>query len=88
MAEVAQVRSDISSLHPIRITKLVHAICRYSAFIALYPPGFLSEAWLVYLSLTQAANVSLPYRVYLLLGFLSYIPGKPPVREFSQCIIC
>lgn len=49
---------------------------RYSAFIVLYPPGFVSEAWLVYLALTEAANVSLPYRTYLLLGFLSYIPGE------------
>jgi very-long-chain (3R)-3-hydroxyacyl-CoA dehydratase len=48
---------------------------RYSAFTVLYPPGFLSEAVLVYRALVNA-DVSLPYRVYLFLGFLSYIPGK------------
>lgn len=30
----------------------------------------------MYLALTQTSGVSLPYRVYLLLGFLAYIPGK------------
>lgn len=49
---------------------------RYSAFIVLYPPGFASEAWLVFLALTRATDVSLPYRAYLFMGFLSYIPGK------------
>ena len=50
---------------------------RYSAFIVLYPPGLISEAWLVYLALTTTSGVSLPYRIYLLLGCLTYIPGKP-----------
>jgi hypothetical protein len=49
---------------------------RYSAFIVLYPPGLISEAWLVYLALTETSGVGLPYRIYLLLGFLTYIPGK------------
>jgi hypothetical protein len=49
---------------------------RYSAFIVLYPPGLISEACLVYLALTETSGVSLPYRIYLLLGFLTYIPGK------------
>ena len=48
---------------------------RYSAFIVLYPPGLISEAWLVYLALTTTSGVSLPYRIYLFLGFLTYIPG-------------
>lgn len=30
----------------------------------------------MYLALTETSGVSLPYRVYLLLGFLAYIPGK------------
>jgi hypothetical protein len=54
-------------------------LCRYSAFIVLYPPGLISEAWLVYLALSQTTAVSLPYRIYLLLGFLTYIPGKSSV---------
>jgi very-long-chain (3R)-3-hydroxyacyl-CoA dehydratase len=49
---------------------------RYSAFIVLYPPGLVSEAWLVWLALTKTTGVSLPYQVYLLLGFLTYIPGE------------
>jgi very-long-chain (3R)-3-hydroxyacyl-CoA dehydratase len=49
---------------------------RYSAFIVLYPPGLISEAWLVWLALTETTGVSLPYRAYLLLGFLTYIPGE------------
>jgi hypothetical protein len=44
--------------------------------MVLYPPGLISEAWLVYLALTTTSGVSLPYRIYLLLGFLTYIPGK------------
>jgi hypothetical protein len=36
----------------------------------------ISEAWLVYLALTQAVDVGLLYRGYLLLGFLMYIPGE------------
>jgi hypothetical protein len=55
---------------------------RYSAFIVLYPPGLISEAWLVYLALMETTGVSLLYRVYLLLGFLTYIPGK------SRHVIC
>jgi hypothetical protein len=55
---------------------------RYSAFIVLYPPGLISEAWLVYLALTETSGVGLPYRIYLLLGFLTYIPGK------SRSFIC
>jgi very-long-chain (3R)-3-hydroxyacyl-CoA dehydratase len=58
---------------------------RYSAFIVLYPPGLISEAWLVYLALTQTAAVSLPYRIYLLLGFLTYIPGKSSVVLRASC---
>ncbi|KAI9152038.1 Very-long-chain (3R)-3-hydroxyacyl-CoA dehydratase [Paramyrothecium foliicola] len=54
---------------------------RYSAFIVLYPPGLFSEAYLVYLSLTTTDNVGLPYRIYLFLGFLSYIPATPSVAE-------
>jgi very-long-chain (3R)-3-hydroxyacyl-CoA dehydratase len=49
---------------------------RYSAFIVLYPPGLASEAYLVYLALTRAVDVSLPYWIYLLLGLLSYIPAS------------
>jgi len=49
---------------------------RYSAFIVLYPPGLISEAWLVYLALTEVTNVGLLYRIYLLLGFLTYIPAS------------
>ncbi|CAI6096528.1 unnamed protein product [Clonostachys chloroleuca] len=49
---------------------------RYSAFIALYPPGLFSEACLVFLSLSRAENVSLPYRAYLIAGFLSYMPAS------------
>jgi hypothetical protein len=30
----------------------------------------------VYLALTETSGVGLPYRIYLLLGFLTYIPGK------------
>ncbi|KAI0602939.1 tyrosine phosphatase-like protein [Biscogniauxia sp. FL1348] len=48
---------------------------RYSAFIVLYPPGFLSEAWLVYLSLSRAAGISPLYKSYLFLGLASYLPA-------------
>ncbi|KAH7327509.1 protein tyrosine phosphatase [Rhexocercosporidium sp. MPI-PUGE-AT-0058] len=47
---------------------------RYSAFVVLYPPGILSEAWLVYVCLTQAEGIGRPYRTYLLLGLMSYLP--------------
>lgn len=59
---------------------------RYSAFIVLYPPGLISEAWLVYLALTTTSGVSLPYRIYLLLGFLTYIPGEfnKRISRYSQ----
>lgn len=54
-----------------------NVLYRYSAFIVLYPPGLISEAWLVYLALTDtSAAVALPYRIYLALGLLTYIPGK------------
>ena len=58
---------------------------RYSAFIVLYPPGLISEAWLVYLALTEAVDISLLYRVYLLLGFLTYIPGKSRIVCYTIC---
>ncbi|KAI1080702.1 tyrosine phosphatase-like protein [Whalleya microplaca] len=48
---------------------------RYSAFIVLYPPGFLSEAWLVYLCLVRATDVSILYNSYLFVGLLAYIPA-------------
>ncbi|ORY54734.1 protein tyrosine phosphatase [Pseudomassariella vexata] len=48
---------------------------RYSAFVILYPPGLLSEAWLVYLSFAQATGLSSAYRGYLLAGLLSYMPA-------------
>ena len=56
---------------------------RYSAFIVLYPPGLISEAWLVFLALIEGTDVGLLYRMYLLLGFLTYIPGesKLDIRE-------
>ncbi|KAL2061125.1 hypothetical protein VTL71DRAFT_7398 [Oculimacula yallundae] len=47
---------------------------RYSAFVALYPIGFLSEAWLVYICLTQAGDIGSVYRMYLFLGLVSYVP--------------
>ncbi len=50
-------------------------VCRYTAFILLYPVGFLSEASLVYLSLVRAGGIGLFYRGYLFAGLLSYIPG-------------
>ncbi|MAD85614.1 MAG: hypothetical protein CL912_21850 [Deltaproteobacteria bacterium] len=50
--------------------------CRYSAFVVLYPPGFLSEAWLVYVCLTQAGKGEIGplYRGYLFAGLMSYLP--------------
>jgi hypothetical protein len=41
----------------------------------------------VYLALTQAVDVGLLYRVYLLLGFLTYIPGELRNQDcfFSKC---
>ncbi|KAI1181120.1 PTPLA-domain-containing protein [Nemania sp. FL0916] len=48
---------------------------RYSAFVVLYPIGFVSEATLVYLRLIQAWETSGPlYTGYLSLGLLAYIP--------------
>ncbi|KAK0099248.1 hypothetical protein ONS96_008482 [Cadophora gregata f. sp. sojae] len=49
---------------------------RYSAFVVLYPPGFLCEAWLVYICLTQAGigDIGSIYRGYLLGGLISYLP--------------
>ncbi|KAH6693346.1 phosphatase-like protein [Leptodontidium sp. 2 PMI_412] len=47
---------------------------RYSAFVVLYPPGFLSEAWLVYVCLTEAEDIGRLYRTYLLGGLMSYLP--------------
>ncbi|KAI0097980.1 PTPLA-domain-containing protein [Nemania sp. FL0031] len=49
---------------------------RYSAFILLYPIGFVSEASLVYLSLVNASGISLFYRGYLFVGLLSYVPAS------------
>ncbi|KAI0203321.1 PTPLA-domain-containing protein [Astrocystis sublimbata] len=49
---------------------------RYTAFIPLYPIGFLSEASLVYLALVEGESVRLLYRAYLLLGLLSYFPAS------------
>ncbi|CZT44387.1 related to protein tyrosine phosphatase-like protein PTPLA (contains Pro instead of catalytic Arg) [Rhynchosporium secalis] len=47
---------------------------RYSAFVVFYPPGFLSEAWLVYICLTKAVNIGAVYITYLGLGLMSYLP--------------
>ncbi|KAI1424561.1 PTPLA-domain-containing protein [Xylaria sp. FL1777] len=49
---------------------------RYSAFIVLYPIGFVSEASLVYLSLVEARGIGPFYRGYLFVGLLSYIPAS------------
>ncbi|KAI3340895.1 PTPLA-domain-containing protein [Ustulina deusta] len=49
---------------------------RYTAFILLYPVGFLSEASLGYLSLVRAGGIGLFYRGYLFAGLLSYIPAS------------
>ncbi|KAI1329938.1 PTPLA-domain-containing protein [Xylariaceae sp. FL0255] len=48
---------------------------RYTAFIVLYPIGFLSEASLVYICLVQAQHARFIYRTYLLFGLLAYIPA-------------
>jgi very-long-chain (3R)-3-hydroxyacyl-CoA dehydratase len=62
---------------------------RYSAFIVLYPPGLVSEAWLVWLALTEGVGAGMLYRVYLALGFLTYIPGESesfclPIVRFAE----
>ncbi|KAI0405945.1 PTPLA-domain-containing protein [Xylaria palmicola] len=49
---------------------------RYTAFIPLYPIGFLSEASLVYLALVEGEGVGVLYRVYLFVGLLAYIPAS------------
>ncbi|KAI0805538.1 PTPLA-domain-containing protein [Xylaria sp. FL0064] len=49
---------------------------RYTAFIVLYPIGFLSEASLVYLGLVKASGIGPFYRGYLFVGLLSYIPAS------------
>ncbi|GAP87231.1 putative phosphatase-like protein [Rosellinia necatrix] len=49
---------------------------RYTAFIPLYPVGFLSEASLVYLSLVGARDIGPLYRGYLFVGLLSYVPAS------------
>lgn len=51
-------------------------ILRYNTFLVLYPIGLFSEAALVYLSVTQATDISQFYRGYLLLGLIAYIPRK------------
>ncbi|KAH8648429.1 phosphatase-like protein [Xylariales sp. PMI_506] len=51
---------------------------RYNAFLPLYPVGLLSEAILVYLSLTSwDTEMSSFYRGYLFLGLLAYLPAGP-----------
>lgn len=53
-----------------------HFPYRYNAFLPLYPIGLLSEAQLVYLSLTAPLSTAAPlYNAYLFLGLLTYIPG-------------
>ncbi|KAI1744597.1 PTPLA-domain-containing protein [Xylaria scruposa] len=49
---------------------------RYTAFIPLYPIGFLSEASLVYLALMEGTGIGLIYRAYLFVGLLTYIPAS------------
>ncbi|KAI0447255.1 PTPLA-domain-containing protein [Xylaria telfairii] len=49
---------------------------RYTAFIPLYPIGFLSEASLVYLGLVEGAGIGPVYRAYLFVGLLTYIPAS------------
>ncbi|KAI3327042.1 PTPLA-domain-containing protein [Xylariaceae sp. AK1471] len=49
---------------------------RYSAFVVLYPVGFLSEASLVYIGLVGAGGIGPFYRGYLFLGLLAYIPAS------------
>lgn len=53
---------------------------RYNAFLPLYPVGLLSEAWLVYLVLTEGTGVGSFYKGYLLIGLLTYLPGKSSTR--------
>ncbi|KAI1307393.1 PTPLA-domain-containing protein [Xylaria venustula] len=49
---------------------------RYTAFIVLYPIGFLSEASLVYLALVKGSGVGAFYKGYLFVGLLAYIPAS------------
>ncbi|KAI0188021.1 phosphatase-like protein [Xylaria flabelliformis] len=49
---------------------------RYTAFIPLYPIGFLSEASLVYLALVEGTGIGPIYRAYLFVGLLTYIPAS------------
>lgn len=49
---------------------------RYTAFIPLYPIGFVSEASLVYLALVEGTGIGPIYRAYLFVGLLTYIPGE------------
>ncbi|KAI0972070.1 PTPLA-domain-containing protein [Xylaria arbuscula] len=49
---------------------------RYTAFIVLYPVGFLSEASLVYLALVKGSGIGAFYRGYLFVGLLAYIPAS------------
>ncbi|KAI1755755.1 PTPLA-domain-containing protein [Xylaria castorea] len=49
---------------------------RYTAFIPLYPVGFLSEASLVYLALVEGTGIGSTYRTYLFVGLLTYIPAS------------
>ncbi|KAK5626859.1 hypothetical protein RRF57_002574 [Xylaria bambusicola] len=55
---------------------LMSECVRYSAFIVLYPVGFLGEAALVYLGLVKGQGIGPIYRGYLFLGLLSYIPAS------------
>ena len=89
MAEVAQVctvnsdlTDEVTGGEGKKKKKETDKPYRYSAFIVLYPPGLISEAWLVYLALTTTSGVSLPYQIYLFLGFLTYIPGA--LKEASK----
>ncbi|KAI8950444.1 PTPLA-domain-containing protein [Xylaria longipes] len=49
---------------------------RYTAFIPLYPVGFLGEASLVYLALVEGTGVGPLYRAYLFVGLLAYVPAS------------
>ncbi|KAI0487321.1 PTPLA-domain-containing protein [Xylaria cf. heliscus] len=49
---------------------------RYTAFIPLYPIGFLSEASLVYLGLVEGTGIGPFYRAYLFVGLLAYVPAS------------
>jgi len=55
---------------------LMRCACRYSAFLALYPIGILSEISLVYLVWSSAKGINVAYRTYLFFGLLTYFPGK------------